>query len=277
MEIEIRALTFGGFYGGLWDQGENEYNAAQLEEDLDVIQLKDEWGFGVEYRDKVAELYAQKYVDMCNKILDVDFKVIRQCISSPKEYNFETDKIFITVEVGDYEALVDKLIKLANDPKYRAELGNIIHDEHTSCSGFWSLMSNDIEEWFAFMYDPDYDYYTSFFMAYLMFLIDPEAYDGLDNQIYYYVSESTDLHCIRPETTEAEEEYELLQNNRDAYEAFVNGPGEGFFDGYCANSEDWAEYKTDFRYFLEEYNLEQKRKAALAAHPVIPGLFGNDE
>lgn len=272
MQIEIRALTFGGFYGGIWDQGENEYNAAQIEEDLEVIQLKDEWGFGSDYRDRVAEIYSQEYVDMLNEILDVDFKVISQRISSPREYNFETDKIFITVEVGDYEALVDKLIKLANNPEYRAELGNIIHDNHTSCSGFWSWMSNDIEKWFMFMYDPDNAHYTSFFMAYLMGVMNPEWYKSLDGDVYCYVCESTDLHQLMPETEEAKEEYALYLNTPEAYQAFVENSEIPFFSGYCPSKEDWLEYKTDFRYFLEEYNLEKKRKDALANHPVIPGL-----
>ena len=42
MQIEIRAMTFGGFYGGCWDQGEDEYRDAQCEEALEVCLLKDD-------------------------------------------------------------------------------------------------------------------------------------------------------------------------------------------------------------------------------------------
>lgn len=277
MQIEIRALTFGGFYGGAWDQGQNEYDAAQLCEDLDIVQLKDEWGFGPDYRNEVAKIYAEEYVDMCNKILDVGFKFISQSVESPREYNFATDKIFIQVEVGDYTALVNKLIKLSDTPEYRTKLGEIIRENHTSCSGFWSWMSNDIEKWFTLMYDSDNEHYVSYFIAYLMEVMVPDMVENFDCNIFSYVSESTDLHCLRPETEEAKEEYELLQENREAYEAFVTGSGAGELDGYCPNHGAWEIYKEGYQDFLKEYNLEQKRKAQLAALPVIPGLIDDDE
>ncbi len=275
MQIEIRALTFGGFYGGQWDQGENEYDAAQWEDAMDVIQLKDEWGFGPNYRKEVAEIYAKRYIDMVNEILGVDFKIISQEISSPREYNFETDKIFIKVEVGDYEALVDRLIKLGSNSKYRAELGKIIYDNHTSCDGFWSWMSNDIEEWFVFMYDPDEAHYTSFFIAYLMSVMDPEMYDNLDDNICAYIWESTDLHIIRPETDEANEEYNLYLKHPEAYAAFVEGPGTDRLHGFCPSHEEWIKYKADFESFLAKYTFEKKRKEAIINYPVIPGLECN--
>lgn len=270
MQIEIRALTFGGFYGGLWDQGEDEYRAAQYEKALEVIQLKDDWGFGPGYRSEVATIYAEYYINMVNEILDVDFKIVDQKIESPREYNFTTDKIFINVEVGDYEVLIDKLIKLASKPEYRADMSKIIHDNHTDRSGFWSWMSNDIEQWFGLMYDQDNDHYTSYFMAYLMSLMNPEMYYGLDDSIYSYINECTGLQIIEPETDMAKQEYEMYLGNPEAYAAFVEREG-GI--GLYPDDEEWLEYKTDFRYFLEEYNLEQKRKEALANHPVIPGLL----
>ena len=256
MKFEIRALTFGGFYGGLWDQGENEYNEAQFDEALDIVQLTDEWGFGPNYRNEVAEIYAQDYVDMCNEILDVGLKRVSQRISSPREYNFETDKIFIEVEIDDYTKFIDKLIKFSDNPEYRAKLGNMIRERHTSCDGFWSWMSNDIEQWFMFMYEPENSHYTSFFMAYLMEVMGSEMYENLDVQVYDYVQESTDLHMLTPETEEAREEYELYQEHPEAYTAFVEGPGADYFNGYCPSAEDWDEYKDAFQNFLQEYNLE---------------------
>lgn len=258
MKFEIRALTFGGFYGGFWDQGENEYNEAQIDENLDIVQLTDEWGFGPNYRSEVAEIYAHNYVDMCNEILDVDLKRVSQSVVSPREYNFETDKIFIEVEVDDYTQFIDKLIKLADNPEYRAKLGNMIHERHTSCEGFWSWMSNDIEKWFMFMYDPDNSHYTSFFMAYLMEVMDPEMYEDLDYSVYAYVSESTGLHMLEPETEEAREEYELFQKYPEAYTAFVEGPGKDQMNSYCPSAEDWDEYKDQFNKFLQEYNTKQQ-------------------
>lgn len=272
MQIEIRALTFGGFYGGRWDQGEDEYRDAQCEEALEVCQLKDDWGYGPDYRNEVAKIYAEHYIAMVNKILDVDFKIISQEIDSPREYNFTTDKIFIQVEVGDYEALVDKLIKLASGTEYRTKLAKIIHDEHSSCSGFWSWMSNDIEKWFGLMYDPDNVHYTSYFIAYLMSLMNPEMYGNLDDGVYCYINESTNLQSIRPETEEAKEEYGLYLENPEAYTAFVEGPGAGEFNGFCSCHAAWEIYKDDYMDFLKEYMLEQKRKEAIANYPKIPGL-----
>lgn len=273
MQIEIQALTFGGFYGGRWDQGEDEYREAQCTEALEVVQLKDEWGFGSDYRTEVAKIYAEYYVDMINDIFDVDFRIVNQSISSPKEYNFATDKIYIQVEVGDYEQLIDKLIKIASNPKYRSELGKMIHEYHTSRSGFWSWMSNDIEEWFGLMYDPDNSHYTSYFIAYLMSLINPEKCDSLDNDIYCYVYELSGLQTLVPETDEAKDEYDLYIANPEAYTAFTEGPGAGEFNGYCPCHAAWEIYKDKYLDFLKEFTFEQKYKAALAAHPTIPGLI----
>lgn len=272
MQIEIRALTFDGFYGGRWDQGEDEYRDAQCEEALEVCQLKDEWGYGPDYRNEVAKIYAEHYINMVNEILDVDFKVISQEIESPREYNFANDKIFIQVEVGDYDMLIDKLIRLANKPEYRTKLAKIIHDQHTSCSGFWSWMSNDIEEWFGLMYDPNHADYTSYFIAYLISLINPVMYGALDEIVHWYICESTGLQCVQPETDEAKEEYELYLENPEAYTAFVEGPGAGEFNGYCPCHEAWEVYKEEYNDFLKDYILEQKRQEARANYPKIPGL-----
>lgn len=269
MQIEIRALTFGGFYGGRWDQGEDEYRDSQCVEALEVCLLKDDWGYGPDYRNEVAKIYAEHYIDMVNEVLDVDFKIVGQEIDSPREYNFTNDKIFIMVEIDDYDALVDKLIKLASKPEYRTELAKIIHDEHTSYDGFWSWMSNDIEEWFGLMCNPDHADYTSYFIAYLVSLVNPQMYYNLDNDVYCYVNESSDLQIVRPETDKAKEEYEMYLEHPKAYAAFVE---QNDLPSLYPDEKEWAEYKTDFRYFLEEYNLEKKRKEALANHPVIPGL-----
>lgn len=97
-----------------------------------------------------------------------------------REYNFSTDEIYATIEIGDYDALIKRISDLASDPKYRTELADIIHRNHTSRSGFWSWMSNDIEEWFGLIVDPDNNHYVSYMIGYLMQLID---LNGLMNLI----------------------------------------------------------------------------------------------
>lgn len=283
MRLDLEVPSFTGFYQGIWDQGENEWTEIHEMkygeyEDFESLNLIDDWGFGPDYRDKVAKLFADDYAEIIKNCIGVPMKHTGCYVSSPKEYNFTTDRIYATFEVFDYDALVKRLSELGNLPEYRTDLAALIKKYHTSCDGFISFMSNDIEEWFGLMQDPSNDHYTSYFMGYLLSLMAPEEIEGLNESEYMYVLENTDYHCVEPETDEAKEEWELYLQHRDVYTEYAKShpmryenPNKNAWPRFIVI--DWEDYKEEFLDYMKTYEQEQKRKAALAAMPVIPGLF----
>lgn len=283
MRLNLEVPSFTGFYQGIWDQSENEWiEVHEMKygdyEDFESLNLIDDWGFGSDYRDNVAKLFAKNYAEIIKNCLAVPMEYVGCYVDSPKEYNFRTDRIYATFEVPDYNALVKRLNELGSLLEYRTELAALIKKHHTSCDGFISFMSNDIEDWFGLMYDPSNDHYTSYFIGYLLSLMAPEEIEGLNESVYEYVLENTDYHCVEPETDDAKEEWELYLQYRDIYTEFASSnpmryenPDKGKWPPYIVL--DWDDYKEQFLDYIKKHEQEQKRKAALAAMPVIPGLF----
>ena len=60
-------------------------------------------------------------------------------LSSPKYYNFSTDRIFVKISCKFIEELKKKIDKFA--------LGKAILEQFTSRDGFISFYSNDVNEW----------------------------------------------------------------------------------------------------------------------------------
>lgn len=281
MRLNLEVPSFTGFYQGVWDQSENEWiEVHEMKygdyEDFESLNLIDDWGFGSDYRDNVAKLFAKNYAEIIKNCLAVPMEYVGCYVDSPKEYNFRTDRIYATFEVPDYDALIKRLNELGSLPEYRTELAALIKKYHTSCDGFISFMSNDIEDWFGLMYDPSNDHYTSYFIGYLLSLMAPEEIEGLNESVYEYVLENTDYHCVEPETDDAKDEWELYLKYGKLYTDWATEHPMRHPDPYRPGYytiDDWEDYKETFMEVAEEYEQEQKRKAALAAMPVIPGLF----
>lgn len=86
----------------------------------------------------VREEYARFYVDCLKDEINMKSMKFEEMVS-PREYNFETDRIFVSVSRSD-------LFKMLNDVQGYA-LNETIKQMFTSRSGFVSYYSNDISEW----------------------------------------------------------------------------------------------------------------------------------
>lgn len=280
MIYEIEALGFTGFYQGIWEQSENEWTEI-LNEEINYLQFHEEWGFGPNYRDDIAQLYSENFVELMNEILGTDMKLVSQQVSSPREYNFTTDRIFCTVEIGDYDEFVQKLIALANLPENRADVAETIRCNHSSCSGFISFMSNDMDEWCnKYLLDPNSEY-LNYFVGYLANAIEPGCLQDLNNGVFEHAC-CNGYQNIQPESDEAKEEWELCQGNPDLYQKFIEEYRKNHIDPQRSDwpvdnirryELDWDEFKEAFSEYIENYEKEQQRKAWLAAQPTIPGLI----
>jgi len=131
--MEAVIHTFHGFYNSIHDsvldnalESLCESNPKLREHLFDALNWQ-----------SIHTEYASKYVDAYNDLLNIDSKFIR--LISPKYYNYETDRILIDVP---FET-IERIFKTVD----RKILEDTIKSQYTSCSGFSSFYSNNINKW----------------------------------------------------------------------------------------------------------------------------------
>ncbi len=89
-----------------------------------------------------AKAYVQAFGDHFEYQYDFVLPITFVELTSPREYNFTTDRIFVEISLET----VQRLFVESEDANH-ITLKQRIHDRFTSRSGFISFYSNDIEEW----------------------------------------------------------------------------------------------------------------------------------
>lgn len=144
--FQIR-LPFPGFYcSSLSEQidHEEELQAEYLSEERSISQdnaaqiLNRHARYSRAFIE-VAEKYTEHFADWLNREHGVDVKLEFVDMTSPKEYNFETDRIFVNVSRRD----LAKLYRLAG----RARIVAKAREMFTSRSGFVSFYAPDVRTW----------------------------------------------------------------------------------------------------------------------------------
>jgi len=129
-KLEIGLPFFSGFYESFHS------SVFEREEEYILEEYKGKtWDdFKWEY-DYLS--YCKNYVHAVNSILDLKLEFVE--LSSPREYNFSTDRIFCTISKKDLNK-----ISTALDTEIMKDL---VKRRFTSRDGFISSYSNDINEW----------------------------------------------------------------------------------------------------------------------------------
>ncbi len=91
-----------------------------------------------EYHLRVVQAFVNRLEIELNQFLPI--KISFEALISPREYNFSNDSINVSVELN-----LTQLIGLISDRKESA--ATYFKDKYTSCSGFISFHSNDIDDW----------------------------------------------------------------------------------------------------------------------------------
>lgn len=102
------------------------------------------WDF-VDYRkaeSMIARDWCDSYAFAMKRATGFGMRFIFEEMTSPREYNFTTDRVFVKVAVST----VRKLFTLSLKDGHKA-LSKRIADRFTSCSGFISSYSNDLADW----------------------------------------------------------------------------------------------------------------------------------
>lgn len=122
-------INFGGFYGSIHDaQIESQFEAFEAYEDSNntKAQERDYTKTQINYSKKYLKKIEQFLFD--NKI-EVKFKFVR--IESPREYNFETDKIVVNILKKHQKSIINFV-----NNKFAVELIELVRTQTTPSSGY---------------------------------------------------------------------------------------------------------------------------------------------
>ena len=146
-------IPFCGFYESFISDDIDYQIGQQIEWDTDIYDLNEDEQQVLEdsylsvnrssFYNQIAEHYTDLYIDALNErlkgfTLNAKFNLL----TSPREYNFETDRIFIDIERDHAIDFIKYIIK-----NYKKELENKIKERFTSRSGFWSHYKNVLDLW----------------------------------------------------------------------------------------------------------------------------------
>jgi len=101
------------------------------------------------FYNQIAEDYTNFYIDDLNAKLNYAYpdhgftlNAKFSFLTSPREYNFETDRILIDIERDHAIDFIKYIIK-----HYKKELEEKIKQRFTSRSGYWSYYKNTLDSW----------------------------------------------------------------------------------------------------------------------------------
>ena len=146
-------IPFDGFYNSFITadiENEIELDTEYYSELYDLNKSEEELLFNSflsvnnnNFYNEICKDYTSFYIDKLNERLkDFTLKGTYKCFISPREYNFETDRIFIEIEENHCIDFIKYIIK-----NYKKELDNKIKERFTSRSGFISIYENNLQSW----------------------------------------------------------------------------------------------------------------------------------
>jgi len=153
-KITMTLPNFPGFYESVLDSGIDsalELICDGMAEDsaqshgCDASEIADAIYYCASFdiaHQAIAKAYAEQFANEVNDTLSGDSEPLAfeyESMTSPREYNFTTDRVFLTLPINQFQWLFDNT--------KRETLEKTIRDNFTSRSGFISFYSNDIADW----------------------------------------------------------------------------------------------------------------------------------
>ena len=153
-------LPFAGFYETKWsgeldsiEEREAEYFETERQQEdgvpKDLRLSAAEYGelrfkhtdYGVAHA-HIAREYVEYFDSRMSELFGFKLRLKFESMSSPRYYNFETDRLFAYIS----KATAKRLFKLSKEDKHE-KLSATIKERFTSYDGFRSHYSNDLAEW----------------------------------------------------------------------------------------------------------------------------------
>lgn len=168
-------IPFEGFYESKHSQEldsiEERYVEWEVERgsELSAAELHDLIYRSANYSiafDHIARAYVEYFNGYIKEEYEIDLELKFESMTSPREYNFETDRVFCEISLEKAQLLFDS----TSTPAIR----QAIHDRFTSRSGFISSYPNRLEDWPISIEEWDHNQLGTLMVA---LLSDAEDYD----------------------------------------------------------------------------------------------------
>lgn len=208
-------IPFSGFYDSIWSGELDECDTRQIEQwqedeeypGVSAEAMQDVLIRRTDYRDAeiaIAKAYVEGFQDWINHELGVDITLTFSIMTSPKEYNFTTDRIFVNINRDDL-AQVYKAVG-------RQAVRDMAKEMFTSRSGFISFYSPRIEEWGPIR-EWDYNQVGAIFAAAVRRVdqygdLSLTIYEGMSEDIYRAWSNAVDWPAVEQDLNELQIEAE---------------------------------------------------------------------
>ena len=137
-------LPFDGFYNSIHDQLIDDAVDQLFQDDSGDTLVPDSFIDGINYSQVFTDyckMYVENYQDILLNEYGLDITLTFESMTSPREYNFETDKIFCEVSLHDVKKIYGAMASRW------PEVEKVSIDRHTSRSGFISFYDPDVKTW----------------------------------------------------------------------------------------------------------------------------------
>jgi hypothetical protein len=169
-------IPFEGFYESKHSQELDSieerfinYEIEERRENLEPEELGDAIYRTANYSlafDHIARAYVTYFNDYIKEEYEIDLELKFESMTSPREYNFETNRVFCEISLENAK----KLCNAVSEPSLR----QAIQDRFTSRSGFISSYPNRLENWPISIEEWDHNQLGTLLVA---LLADAEDYD----------------------------------------------------------------------------------------------------
>lgn len=199
--IEINLPFFDGFYESVYYNSDTIYN--------EFYEYEDDYkaSYGDDITDEDIDIRYDEYCeDVCKAFTEVSDRFAPKFIekleftemTSPRYYNFETDKIYANATLSeDWREQVLDFMKTNKD-----WLSKRIEKDWTSCDGFMSFMDNSYQDWLTRFEDTEDEIderYLSTMVGYMMFLEDKDIRWTLAEYTLEDIYVGNYLYCTKGE------------------------------------------------------------------------------
>ncbi len=178
--VDFECVGFVGFYEGVFDVGENLWNTLREDESYtfgiprNSLEEDEDYKFDYNnYRKNICEGWVKVMNRYIRDELGIDCELVFTGMTSPRDYNYGNDRLFCGFKCRHFKWVMNhKVLPLMRENK--EVLTELIHDNHTSYDGFTSYMSNDFDEWYAYLAnsknyrDDEFFLYFSHIITYLI-------------------------------------------------------------------------------------------------------------
>ena len=145
--VALIQLPFHGFYETSYSVMIDDAVTDFFRYDNSNSNIPDQAYWLIDYsqiRQAIARRYVENFAQHFEGETGIALNAEFESMTSPREYNFETDRIFAHIPESTIAALF-----AASEADGHTQLATLIKEECTSRSGFHSFYSNDFGEWLA--------------------------------------------------------------------------------------------------------------------------------